>query len=199
MGGGRGEGLQYRLTKIHRGQCHLCPYAPMPRCSVPPSPCGLKSGSLSPIFRPPPGASGRNHRRATCELNQASRHKLLPLEGGKKALSSSTPFSGRTIKQTSTSLLRIALETQHIDLPDAAVLVSVPITVPVEPAPFQRIQETPIFPGFVWSEWQDLNLRPPRPERGALPDCATLRLTRKPGYIPGRPTHSRQHLLARSG
>jgi hypothetical protein len=27
----------------------------------------------------------------------------------------------------------------------------------------------------VWSEWQDLNLRPPRPERGALPDCATLR------------------------
>ena len=29
-----------------------------------------------------------------------------------------------------------------------------------------------------WSEWQDLNLRPPRPERGALPDCATLRLTR---------------------
>src|SRR3954466_3978477 len=28
-----------------------------------------------------------------------------------------------------------------------------------------------------WSEWQDLNLRPPRPERGALPDCATLRAT----------------------
>ena len=27
-----------------------------------------------------------------------------------------------------------------------------------------------------WSEWQDLNLRPPRPERGALPGCATLRL-----------------------
>src|SRR6478672_9807061 len=25
---------------------------------------------------------------------------------------------------------------------------------------------------FFWSEWQDLNLRPPRPERGALPDCA---------------------------
>jgi hypothetical protein len=24
-----------------------------------------------------------------------------------------------------------------------------------------------------WSEWQDLNLRPPRPERGALPGCAT--------------------------
>jgi hypothetical protein len=27
-----------------------------------------------------------------------------------------------------------------------------------------------------WSEWQDLNLRPPRPERGALPDRATLPL-----------------------
>ena len=26
-----------------------------------------------------------------------------------------------------------------------------------------------------WSEWQDLNLRPLRPERSALPDCATLR------------------------
>ncbi len=31
--------------------------------------------------------------------------------------------------------------------------------------------------GKFWSEWQDLNLRPPRPERGALPDCATLRST----------------------
>src|SRR4029077_6689811 len=29
--------------------------------------------------------------------------------------------------------------------------------------------------GEYWSEWQDLNLRPPRPERGALPGCATLR------------------------
>ncbi len=27
-----------------------------------------------------------------------------------------------------------------------------------------------------WSEWQDLNLRPLRPERSALPGCATLRL-----------------------
>ena len=26
-----------------------------------------------------------------------------------------------------------------------------------------------------WSEWQDLNLRPPAPEAGALPGCATLR------------------------
>ena len=37
----------------------------------------------------------------------------------------------------------------------------------------------PMSPGWrakYWSEWQDLNLRPPRPERGALPDCATLRL-----------------------
>jgi len=33
-----------------------------------------------------------------------------------------------------------------------------------------------------WSEWQDLNLRPPRPERGALPDCATLRLAEEPVY-----------------
>src|SRR5262249_5133912 len=32
-----------------------------------------------------------------------------------------------------------------------------------------------------WSEWQDLTLLPPRPERGALPDCATLRL--KAGLI----------------
>lgn len=28
---------------------------------------------------------------------------------------------------------------------------------------------------FDWSEWSDSNTRPPRPERGALPDCATLR------------------------
>src|SRR5947208_11843165 len=36
-----------------------------------------------------------------------------------------------------------------------------------------------------WSEWQDLNLRPPRPERGALPDCATLRLSSGAGYSVG--------------
>lgn len=28
-----------------------------------------------------------------------------------------------------------------------------------------------------WSGREDLNLRPPRPERGALPSCATPRLT----------------------
>jgi hypothetical protein len=81
----------------------------------------------------------KSRERVACKLNKASRHELLPLEGGKKALSSSTPFSERTIKQTSTSVLRIALETQHIDLPDAAVLVSVPITVPVEPAPHAHL------------------------------------------------------------
>ena len=28
---------------------------------------------------------------------------------------------------------------------------------------------------FMWSEWRDLNPRPPHPQRGALPGCATLR------------------------
>lgn len=45
-----------------------------------------------------------------------------------------------------------------------------------------------------WSEWQDLNLRPPRPERGALPDCATLRRPASPpasGRI-ARPARSRK-------
>lgn len=32
---------------------------------------------------------------------------------------------------------------------------------------------------FGWSEWSDSNTRPPRPERGALPDCATLRDQRR--------------------
>ena len=35
----------------------------------------------------------------------------------------------------------------------------------------KTFQET----GKIWSEWQDLNLRPPAPEAGALPGCATLR------------------------
>jgi hypothetical protein len=35
-----------------------------------------------------------------------------------------------------------------------------------------------------WSEWQDLNLRPPRPERGALPGCATLRDQRRRSIAP---------------
>ena len=37
-------------------------------------------------------------------------------------------------------------------------------------------REAPNFTGFVWSEWQDLNLRPPRPERGV----------RKVGWRPGQ-------------
>ena len=47
--------------------------------------------------------------------------------------------------------------------------VSVPITVPVKRNRFGRLYDVPMFSGFLWSEWQDLNLRPPRPERGALP------------------------------
>jgi hypothetical protein len=32
------------------------------------------------------------------------------------------------------------------------------------------------FEGSSWSEWGDSNSRPPAPEAGALPGCATLRL-----------------------
>ena len=32
-----------------------------------------------------------------------------------------------------------------------------------------------------WSEREDLNLRPPQPHCGALPGCATLRLTTPAG------------------
>src|SRR5262249_34998106 len=47
-----------------------------------------------------------------------------------------------------------------------------------------------------WSEWQDLNLRPPRPERGALPDCATLRLAN--GRSPNSPKHTQAPENART-
>src|SRR5262245_11799288 len=36
----------------------------------------------------------------------------------------------------------------------------------------------------LWSEWRDLNSRPPAPEAGALPGCATLRWMKSP-YIDG--------------
>ena len=35
----------------------------------------------------------------------------------------------------------------------------------------------PIWGGGKWSRWEDLNLRPLRPERSTLPDCATPRLS----------------------
>src|SRR4029077_9157309 len=38
-----------------------------------------------------------------------------------------------------------------------------------------------------WSEWQGLKLRPPRPGRGALPDCALLRLPQGRPYNPVPP------------
>jgi hypothetical protein len=42
------------------------------------------------------------------------------------------------------------------------------VSMPLGGKTFQEIREN-------WSEWQDLNLRPPAPEAGALPGCATLR------------------------
>ena len=36
--------------------------------------------------------------------------------------------------------------------------------------------------GKEWSEWQDSNLRPPAPEAGALPGCATLRALAEASY-----------------
>ena len=97
-----------------------------------------------------------------CELNKASRHELLPLEGdvgavkpsessagrkehrawhwtgprGRKALSSSTHFSGRTVKQTHLDPPHCAFPAHR---PDAVVLVSVPITVPVAPAALEHL------------------------------------------------------------
>ncbi len=51
-----------------------------------------------------------------------------------------------------------------------------------------------------WSEWQDLNLRPPRPERGALPDCATLRwLALGGGCIDGRTRRRKEDGLDAKG
>ena len=41
--------------------------------------------------------------------------------------------------------------------------VSVPITVPVKRNHFGRLYDVPMFPGFLRSEWQDLNLQPPVP------------------------------------
>ena len=40
---------------------------------------------------------------------------------------------------------------------------------------FLKSQKSPENWGFKWSGREDLNLRPPRPERGALPGCATPR------------------------
>jgi hypothetical protein len=57
--------------------------------------------------------------------------------------------------------------------------VSVPISVPVWVTARTGVGEAADFSGEIWSEWQDLNLRPPRPERGALPGCATLRYLAK--------------------
>jgi hypothetical protein len=57
----------------------------------------------------------------------------------------------------------------------AGQLHSVPISGPLDHSQLRRDLKYTDLSEFFWSEWQDLNLRPPRPERGALPDCATLR------------------------
>src|SRR5262249_34882047 len=52
---------------------------------------------------------------------------------------------------------------------------------PCAQAQFDRNSNSLNCERIIWSEWQDLKLRPPRPQRGALPDCAKLRL--KAGLI----------------
>jgi hypothetical protein len=53
-----------------------------------------------------------------------------------------------------------------------------------------------------WSEWQDLNLRLPRPERGALPDYATIRRRMGQSWpevlVVGRPYQGKNNVLADS-
>ena len=52
-----------------------------------------------------------------------------------------------------------------------------------------------------WSEWGDSNSRPPAPEAGALPGCATLRLAEGVVYRQARqaPQQSLRRALARGG
>jgi hypothetical protein len=40
------------------------------------------------------------------------------------------------------------------------------------------------FASLYWSEWQDFNLRPPRPERGALPDRTPIPAAQDPADVP---------------
>ena len=64
--------------------------------------------------------------------------------------------------------------------------VPAPISAPVAIWGDGRCKKPLIYRDFWWSEWQDLNLRPPRPERGALPGCATLRKPRAYSGARGR-------------
>ena len=52
-----------------------------------------------------------------------------------------------------------------------------------------------------WSEWGDSNSRPPAPEAGALPGCATLRMAEGVVYRQARqaPQQSLRRALARGG
>src|SRR6266446_5006587 len=44
-----------------------------------------------------------------------------------------------------------------------------PRTCPRNRSALRTVLDVVDLSGDFWSEWQDLNLRPPRPERGALP------------------------------
>src|SRR5215472_9067691 len=52
--------------------------------------------------------------------------------------------------------------------------ISVPITVPIATLLRPPVSEKFDFVGKAWSEWQDLNLRPPRPEREAPLESSML-------------------------
>src|SRR3954466_7481798 len=49
--------------------------------------------------------------------------------------------------------------------------VGAPLRAPEGKSVIGTYDQTLDNSGKSWSEWQDLNLRPPRPERGALSEC----------------------------
>src|SRR5258708_2291582 len=68
----------------------------------------------------------------------------------------------------------------YTEMPSARLHAqSVPITDPLEPKRLRLDHKDPDFVLESWSEWQDLNLRPPRPERGEP--------TGQDGHPPGAP------------
>ena len=116
------------------------------------------------------GAGWRSRLRSSDRTTELARpltrvpngHDVLSV-GLRDALSFSTPGLSISFGGTRGPALggsgRCKNGTSNNQIP-GTVSKTVPQSVPVNARIFAKC----------WSEWQDLNLRPPRPERGALPD-----------------------------
>jgi hypothetical protein len=145
----------------------------------------LVPGKIPSRPKPTPGKSWRRcDCPSICALGQSSRSggfcdlrtEVVVLEVTRIEIARSLPASMKTfIRRAAKGLFRRALSVRPPRTGEGFLSEFLSVFVSGNFVSPRDGCKSLSYKDFNWSEWSDSNTRPPRPERGALPDCATLR------------------------